>query len=122
MELFDTWWERIGLPSGVGLTLRLGWWLLQRRRGKATGAPLIDWIARRMVVETALYLKEIELKVEQAENRRLRELMRDAGIPSGSDASADSSFDLPESTLVRSKRTTGGSNAGTSRSPDGDPT
>lgn len=119
-DFFDSWGERIGLPGGTLLVLRVGWWLFRRWQGRPSSTPIIDWIARRLLVETALVLKDVELRVQEAENRQLRQKMRDAGI-SVSDEPESGSFDLPGSMLTRSRRSTRPSKPATSPSPDTDP-
>jgi hypothetical protein len=118
---FDTWPERLGAGGGLTLALRIGFWLWKRRTGKLP--PIIGGLARIAAAESLLQLKSIRLDTALATIARLEAEIEAAGIrhrDSNSDASGAGSFDLPESTLLRSRTRSGRPSASTSAKPDGD--
>lgn len=123
----DTWTERGGAIGAASIGLRFALWYWRRRSRQPTKMPVIDWLVRITLSEAALKLKVLELKVQEAENRmleeenkRLRELLSETQTRLDSADSGGGSFDMPESSLLRSTRTTTGSNDATSTAPDGD--
>lgn len=118
--MLDSWPERGG-AAGAGLTvLRYAAWYWRRRRGTAGTAPIFGWLARRALTESLLVVATIRLKTAQAKIARLEAEI--AGMRSDSDGSAASGYDLPESSLTRSKPPTDPPSASTSAKPGAGPT
>ncbi len=77
-----------------------------------------------MEAETLLAIMTIKYRTATARIAHLEAQMKDAGIPteagSSTGASGGSSFDLPESTLLRSRPPTTTRSGSTSKPPAGD--
>lgn len=121
MDLFDSWLERGGAVGAAITAARIGFWLWRRKAGAPT--PFFGWLGRRIVVESLLITMTIRYKTAEAKVQRLEQEIEAAGIRtgSGSDPSAGRSFDLPGSTLVRSRPPTSKPSPSTSAKPGSDP-
>ena len=125
-------WDLLGLPDSwegwtagagaVGLAVRALLWYWRQRRHRTTATRrFFAWVARRVNVEILLALLTIKYQTAQARIDQLEAAMRDAGVAVPTDSASPggerSSYDLPESTLARSRTTGTGPSATTPGPP-----